>query len=354
MNRLGKILQSYLLISVFIIGMQGTALADKVTGNQRAEIKDALIDGADRMLSYQGTDGGAGTWPWNVGNNAFYWNVQGISAQGLVKAYEVIKYPRYLAGATATGDVLVERYYALTSDGVHYGDRPYSSYVEFLADLSWISGNPKYGEVAVKWYSIIPAFETAGDLVERYIKSRKSLAGWDLSSQIRAAVAAGNMQYARAIADEVVRRKAEWAGIPYGGWDYTILSYASLLWALDQVHAKQDVIDEFRSALLAAQADDGSWDDGSYQTTAYAILGLSANKGKNVKSALDNAAAFLVNSQSDNGGWEYPGYGEYAEEDSEVLMSLAALLKGGEVTGVRKAKIKGKPFSGKPAPKQMR
>lgn len=320
-------------------------------------VRQALAKGADRMLSYQGAYGGiTGAWPWQVGTTGFYWNVQGISAAGLIAAYEGTKNQQYLDGAIATGDTLLGRYEALVADGVQYGDRPYSSYVEFLAWLARESKNQVYAEAAVKWYTIIPAFETAEALSNRYITVRKSLSGWDLASQIRAALAVGQKDYAKAIADEVVKRQADWVNIPYGGWDYTAESYGSMLWALDQVGAKQEVIDEFRKALLNLQAADGSWDEGGYQATAYAILGLSANKGKDVKKALDSAASFLVSNQSANGGWVYvvgaKAY-EYAEEDSEVLMSLAALLKGGNITNVKKAKLPARQGKGKPKIEHM-
>lgn len=325
------------LLSVFLIGVligPAPLLAARHDG-----VEDALEQGADRMVSLQGTYGGVpNIWEWIIGSGISGNNILGISATGLVAAYEKTKDRRYLAAAIAAGNTLVARYNAAIVGGVTWDDRPYSQDVEFLAWLSRESKNPVYGDVAVKWHSIIPAYKTAAENVNRYI-SRGSLAGWDLASQIRAALAVGQKDYAKAVAAELIRRSADWVGNtnPYG--DLTILSYASLLWALDQVGDNQEVISQYRSALLTTQETDGSWDGGAYQTTAYAILGLSANKGKDVKKALDSAGTFLVSSQADNGGWVYSDGSEYGEENSEVLMSLAALLKGGDITNIHKVKL---------------
>ena len=93
-----------------------------------------------------------------------------------------------------------------------------------------------------------------------------------LASQIRAAMGVGNWVYAKAIATEVVRRSSDWEHVPLGGFDYTILSYGSLLWAFDQVKGFNSVIPKYTQAILAAQGTDGSWEKlGNYQTTAYEI-----------------------------------------------------------------------------------
>jgi hypothetical protein len=69
----------------------------------------------------------------------------------------------------------------------------------------------------------------------------------------------------------------------------------------------------------------GSWLDGDYQTTAYAILGLDAvnSRQHDISKALDKAFAFLRETQTTKGGWSYPP--EYGEVNSEVLMALSSL-----------------------------
>lgn len=342
------------LLAVFsVMALAGPAIA------KQDGAEEALALGADRMVSLQGTYGGvANSWEWRIGTGGSGANIQGISATGLVAAYEKTKNYQYLSAAIATGNTLVDRYNAAVAGLIDpdnlWPARPYSQDIEFLAWLSRESKNPVYGDVAAKWYGIIPAFKTAAQLVDRYIVAgRASMAGWDIASQIRAALAVGQKDYAKAVAAELIRRSAEWVNIPAYGWDYTALSYASLLWSLDQTGDSKEVIDQYRNALLALQAADGSWDEGSYQTTAYAVIGLSSIKGKGAHDSLTAAGTFLVSSQAANGGWAYV-YGaksyEYGEENSEVLISLAALLKGGNITKVQKVKLP-KPKANKEVPK---
>jgi hypothetical protein len=214
------------LLSVFLIGVligPAPLLADK---DKYDGARDALVQGADRQLSLQGTFGGiANTWEWQIGTGYTGPNVQGISARGLLEAYEKTGDRRYLAGAIAAGDTLVQRYETAVTGGVTWDDRPYSTDVEFLAALGKASKKKIYSDVAKKWYSIIPSYKTAAQLVDRYlVAGRASMAGWDIASQIRAALAVGQKDYAKAVAAELIRRSAEWVNVPAYGWDYTPLS----------------------------------------------------------------------------------------------------------------------------------
>jgi hypothetical protein len=351
MNRFVKLVSIIFLVFFVVTPIAANAAKHMV-------VNDALVQGADRLIGLQGTyfspDTGKNidnTWEWLVGDGNTYLNIHGVTATGLLAAYEKTKHRKYLNAAIAAGNVLVQRYHELGLNGYTWDDRPYSGDIEFLAWLSRASHNPLYGNVAVSWYGIVPANKTAAQQVDRFITTRLSLSGWDLASQIRAAMAVGQGAYAKAMAEELIRRSGEWVGIPYGGWDYTTLSYASLLWALDQVGGFHEEIAAYRTALINAQQSDGSWDE-DYQETAYAIIGLVAVRGKGSMDALYKAATFLVNSQADLGGWVLEGYGELSEVDSEAVISLAALLKGDEITEVQKVKVfkagkgkhKGHPF----------
>ena len=314
-------------------------------------IREVLVKGADLQLSRQGTYANAcgasygppnvptieNTWEWEIGSGETCWNVGGASAIGLLAAYERTHNRDYLNGAIAQGDTLVAKYdIIVTNDpnGAQWEDRPFSQDIEFLVRLSRVSHNHSYAKVARDWYGIVIANKTAVETADRYIDARKSLAGWDLASQIRAALAVGKWQYARDIAKRLLERRADWDGISYGG-DWTILSYSGLLWAFAEIRfGGRDIAAaerEFRDLVLKAQVQEGlqmgSWDDGNYQTTAYAILGLDATTGRQhkVAKALGKAFAFLRDSQTAEGGWSYPP--EYGEENSEVLMALGGLQR---------------------------
>lgn len=320
------------------------AFAFKADGNREA-LNDVLVEGADLHLSRQETyDNACGdsygppvvdeidnTWEWQIDSGWTCWNVGGISATGLLAAYERTRDSAYLSAALLTGDTLVEKYSAIAihdPEGAEWEDRPFSQDIEFLVRLSRDSGDRSYSSLAAEWYSIISDKMTAVDNADRYIEARCSLAGWDLASQIRAAVAVGDRDYARGMANRLLERRDDWEGVLLGGSDYTMSSYASLLWAFHDIGGSgRDVsaaIAEFRGLVLDAQEEDGSWDEGDYQTVAYAILGLDAVQ-RNVRTALGKAFAFLRDTQTTQGGWTYPLDGELGEVNSEVLMALASL-----------------------------
>lgn len=311
--------------SMLLGGVGTQAQAAKPPGQQETLI-NALVLGADLHLSRQGDYSGyTDTWEWLIGTGTGP-NVQGISGTGLLAAYERTLDAAYLDGAIAAGDSLVARY---ASQVPSYATRPYSQDVEFLVRLATDSDEPSYAVSAAEFYSRRTDNRTAIETADYYITARKSLAGWDLASQIRASLAVGETEYAAGIALRLVERRADWTDVPYGGWDATVVSHASLLWAFAELNDSSfnSYVREIRDALLLVQADDGSWDGGDYQTTAYAILGLVSDG--TAKGAQNSAWAYLRDTQTAEGGWHYAGYGELGEVNSEVLMAFGVLdLKG--------------------------
>lgn len=305
------------VVMALLLATVSPVLAAKPGGNQE-ELLNTIAKAASLHLSRQGTYGGVpNTWEWVIGSGATGPNVQGISATGLLAAYERTHDAAYLQGAINAGNTLVAKYDADTS-------RPYSQDVEFLVRLAADSGNSSYASKAATYYARVMAAYTAVANADRYIGNRKSLAGWDLASQIRAAVAVGQVDYARGIAARLIERRADWEGVLYGGWDYTTGSHASLLWAFRMLgdDSFNGYVSEIRSAILAAQGADGSW-SGDYQDTAYAILGLALPRTPILANAVGKGWAFLRDSMTPQGGWSYPP--EVAEVNSEVLMALGSL-----------------------------
>ncbi len=64
------------------------------------------------------------------------------------------------------------------------------------------------------------------------------IAGWDLASQIEAALAVGQEEYAEGIAERLIDRQAEWEGVLYGGFDYTVLSPRPIVGALSKLEGE--------------------------------------------------------------------------------------------------------------------
>jgi len=305
------------LALVLLLGLAATpVLAAKPSGQQEM-LNDTVVLAADHHLELQGPFSGIeNTWEWIIGSGSTGSNVQGISATGLLAAYEKTYDSTYLDGAILAGNTLEARYDAAPED------RAFSQDIEFLVRLSQNSEEVSYTETAGDWYANTMDAYDAEELVDWYIDNRGFLAGWDLASQIRAAMAVGEIDYATGLAAELIDRQGEWMTSDLGGWDY-----GSLLWAFAELGDKSfnSYVGELREALLGAQESDGSWDGGDYQSTAYAILGLIADG--TAKGAQAKAWVFFRDSQTEDGGWSYPP--ELGEVNSEVIMALSVLdLKG--------------------------
>jgi hypothetical protein len=292
-------------------------------------LKAAILRGADLHLARQGSfangDTGVGlydaAWEWQIGTGWAYRNTQGPSARGLVAAFRATGREAYLAGAVSAANQAVGRFEA------HPADRPYSEDVLLLTDVSDATGDPGFAARAASYHARTRArFPTGAELADYYLV-RKSLAGWDLASQVLAALAVDQEDYARDIALELIARRAEWEHLPYGGYDYTVISQAALLEALADLEGRtvKAYAREIRQLTLQAQAADGSWAEGDYQATAFALQGLLASpKSREVKRAAASAIAYLLATQTPEGGWSFGAWGEYGEVNGEVLSALAA------------------------------
>jgi hypothetical protein len=326
MNRKILRIATFLILAlVLCLTISLPAFADR-PGNAKDALRNAIDNGGDRLLATQGPNSGLipYNWEWVAGDGNYNnKNLQGITAAGLLAAFEKTGNRAFLTGAKNAGNILKQRYAAKPND------RPYAQDVEFLVQLYKDTKDKSYLDTARNWYKVVTVNFTAEANVNRLITARASMAGWDIAAHIRAANAAGFKDYARDMADETIRRAADWVNKPSGGWDYTSLSYGSLLWALHEIGGdfrNHVTIDSYRNYLSANQTDNGSWDD-DYQTTAYIILGLEAVKGggRDLRETLSSAIDYLVDNQADNGGWVYTGYGEYPEIDSECVMALQSV-----------------------------
>jgi len=88
-----------------------TSLMFMVVGSVSAvSSSTALIKGADRLVATQNIDGG---WLWEnptTGEDASSVNTFGVTAQGLLDAYELTGNVEYLTAAEKAGDWLVTRF----------------------------------------------------------------------------------------------------------------------------------------------------------------------------------------------------------------------------------------------------
>lgn len=285
---------------------------------------------ADHLLAVQFEDG---AFPWIEGAPGKYQNVQGITAVGLLRAYELTGNEAYMgnesSGATANRDWLVN--YMDANPGVFMS----SSNAFFLGNYARITANPAdYDEAQRAMNSAIARWGSAQELTDFILNARAPTYGnmgiWDVALFIRAAQEVGYFTYADEIAEALVN--TEIVDAFDNTSNYYELGLAGLLFGL----AESDFIGHLelelaaRDALLATQCADGSfpttWRGTVYcsevQTTAYAVLGLTSIV--DVVTA-QSACDFLTSTQGEDGGWDVGGY-QIAEINAEALMALAACV----------------------------
>jgi hypothetical protein len=295
-------------------------------------------DAADHHVVAQGQYPGGldSSWEWQFGTGKSAKNITGITAQGLLAAHRLSGLDEHQKSAVRAARSLIQAY-----DRGWKKHRPYTQDVEFLAAAGFVID-------AGKWFRVTQTRFSPAAYVDYVISGRRAgkrvqVAGWDLASAIRAALAVGQVEYAKGLLSELLRRQGEWDR-PGLGRD---LSRGSLLWAMAELRTRAGLgKDETRAAeglvlgLTASQLRSGAWLEATRgtictQTTAYAILGLS--RWSAGKRAAARGRAWLTRSARTDRRFIYGGriwattysrdgrpQNNYnAEIQSEVLMALA-------------------------------
>lgn len=304
-------------------------------------IKTALQQGGDRLDALQNPDGG---WFWYVGDidcgagpGVSCPNTIGITAMGVLQAYLVTKDLDHLVAAADAGDLLVAKHNAAPACDSLPGtsaDRPFTVDVTFLMELSKVAkpSGKTYKTAATAWFQcVMKDFPSAADRANNRIDGRigqgySNLGEWDAALDIEAALAVGQKKYAEAEALQVIARQADWdvADPDCPGCD--ILGKGLLMHVLKSIGntTVKAAIADWTADLVFSQDPAGSW-AGDTQTTAYALMGLSAvKKTSAVKNAINKGLLYLFGEAIGNGGF-FVGTGstdENTEVDSEVLQAL--------------------------------
>lgn len=311
-------------------------------------VKSALVSGGERLRDLQNADGGwdffAGTQDCGVGVSCP--NTFGVTGLGLLASNHAKRVRSVRAASIDTGVALVAFFTAAPAgdgDPSTSADRPYSQDIEFLMALSHTKGVPgrsTYKDAAKAWFAnTMGDFAVADDRVTQRIAGRTeqgiaNLVGWDVASEIRAALETGNRAYAKALALAIVARASEWNFADPDCVGCELYSMGSLIWAIQVDGLRGDstlraAAKSYRDTLLGLQALDGSW-NGDTQLTAYVVLGFGElSESKAVNKAIKKAVTFLLSMAIGNGGFGV-GVGfetlENTEVNSEVLQALEAGL----------------------------
>jgi hypothetical protein len=247
-------------------------------------LKLELEDAADHHVAGQGSYRGGlkDSWEYKMGSRRSAQNITGITAHGLLAAFQLTGLQEHQDAAVRAAQSLIHRY-----DQGWRKRRPYTQDIEFLAAAGYIID-------AARWFNVTRGNYTPATYVSYVIEGRKGspqVAGWDLASAIRAAVAVGQLEYARGLLAETLKRRGEWDRSGSG----QALARGSLLFALGVVRDRLGLTPEQRSLaeslvreLAAEQRASGAWQTGNElctQTTAYAILGLGRFAGAGRRAA---------------------------------------------------------------------
>ena len=307
---------SLVLVFVFLFSAQ---LAEAV--NVSSILQLSANTHAARQGTYQnGTTGGTdqNVWEWEIGSGTTFTNIQGISAVGILGAYNRTLNPAYLQAAIGTANTLKNRY------NNNAPTRPFAQDVAFFANLCSASGDNSWCTLASTLYArVTNDFPTGAANADRYIAARGSLAGWDVSWHIRAAMLTGNTTYALDMANRLFAQRPVWEGVLLGGFDYTVISHNAMLWAYAPIPTLKTKTTTLRSLVLGSQGANGSWGNGDFQTTAYGLMAVASGTSTQERAATNAAATFFINTATPAGGWQYVGEPENGEVNSEIISALS-------------------------------
>ena len=290
--------------------------------------RNVIVAAADRLIETQNNDGG---WIWTnptIGEDASSINTFGVTAQGLLDAYELTGNISYLDTAKLSGNWLVSRFD--TAGIVTYRINAFD--IVFLYDLGRISDVLAYTDKADDlllgtltgdnfWahkYGYFCSNETGCsaqnmfDAIDNRRGGESGIILWDLAPWVTAANLGGETAWAN---DLKTLMDEEYAINLVSSSDYYIIGLSGVISATGNTGAV--------TALIEEQSGNGSWtsgnEEGSVQDTAYAVMALvnaeemtSANWGKN----------WLVNNQETSGGWIGSIGVENTEVGSEALQAI--------------------------------
>jgi hypothetical protein len=315
-----------------------------------ADTQSVLEAGADRLIALQNTDG---SWDWDVTNATgptatTHLNIAGVTAMGLLDAYELTGDSKYLTAAEKTGN------YLMTEIGLLPDEQLFNAFnIIFLQHLSDIGGNSTYADFAegkmedlvttVSYWKdnshpicgsdgctaqeLIDADE---DVIRSWSTQPSGIVVWDMYHYVEAAQTVGENSFANNMSNVLDNYMSQ------TGFDDTI-EYYELGLSGGILGLEKAGIDtsSYVTLLKAKQNTDGSFSDEPIQGTAYALMAL---KSVGETEAVSEAVSYLTDNfgygdpQID--GWLEDDGVEYSEVTSEAVQALyAAVGSSTEVEG---------------------
>ena len=331
--------------------VQAATILNVVSNPTNATYYSDVVKAADHLLSQQNSDGG---WAWYGTPSALSdENLFGVTALGLLNAYQLTHKAGYLTGATKAADYLVAKSIPTdaATDGTT-GHKFYSQDIVFLAKMAQVTGNAAYSSKAAALMThfvsepnryCTSGCATAESIADKYHNIYPQPAGtaeWQLSSWVEAAQLTGQTTWGTNLANIVKTDVLDSAYAPTLNLTQD-KNYALGLAAALKATALFSIIEnaDIKTKLLAEQngitgAITANLSDGVNQATAYSVLGLSA-AGDSSHAMI--SAHFFTGNQNPNGGWTESDTHEYTEVNSEIIQAIFSILPPGTYYAIQDA-----------------
>src|SRR5436190_3394343 len=272
-------------------------------------LNDALVRGADRLLALQRPDG---LWPSELSGSGDL-SGSGRSGRALLSAWKTTRDARYLAAARHAADAIVPRMPRLER-------APSLGNMMFLAELSEVTGDPQFADVARQtWAKRLTVAERAdGAVAAKTLLSRRNSTAWldgtwrnYLLSRAADEVELGRLLGEKKWADDyAVAAARSWA--PKRDYDFWASATSGMVLALassDSPEARR-LLDVELSMLRQDELAPGlAWSDTPYDSyvygseTAALLRGLVATATADSRQAATDGALLIAARQASHGGW---------------------------------------------------
>ena len=295
----------------------------------KVDYESAVIKAADRLVALQSTtDYG---WDWVVtgltahSQNPSAPNLYGVTALGLLDAYQLTGNVTYFNAAKAVADYLV----SLGSGTYHY-----QFDLEFLIKFAEISGDTAYYTFASEVWTWMKAnidryadghqVDLYNYYYTRYGESQGA-ATWATGDWAIAALELDDAIWAKAMTDVIkanyTKMEPDSQGWQYIGWGKALKAFQAV-----NSTAYATEIADIVSILASRQQADGSF-TGWVQDEAYVIMGLVSVGEIGIA---ENATEWLIEHQGYDsiiGGWKFPDGNEYSEVTSEAGQAIFRVIQ---------------------------
>lgn len=291
--------------------------------------RPAIVAGAGRVQDLQRTDTGwEGTWFWYVGSAYNATNLTGVTALGLIEAFNDVKDSACLdASISAAG--FIQAHLGAGATGTKYHVRTTAPDIVFLHRLSEATGNAQYANRAIlEWNNLKSFWPTAGAL-DALFRAINRLSIWDIAFFLEAAYLSGDTNWAN-----------QAAAILANVGDTFYYTDTTWWYALNLAGAVRALVgcgyyDQHSTAvitlltILIGMVDDENGVGGWVQDSAYAVMAFNTVGGA-ARQYANSLGRWLARQQETSGGWLEARL-EYPEIDGEAVRALSCTI-GSNVT----------------------